>query len=212
MKTSSSCLDQLLCHYFPVSFTVHDGVDCHPETTWSLLLSHTIIQNNDMGDSFFPSSAAIGVGLPFLIILASYGAIWYQIKKIGKIIKKSRICSLFLISAGIETRKASVNRASSIEVTEAHSIMQQTSEREEYLSKCFIYIFVTFVCCFTPWEILITLDPYHHLSWVGSIWPHTFSPGHLLSSTPSSMPLVTQSTKGLLKICSEDFVVVNIIM
>ena len=59
----------------------------------------------------------------------------------------------------METRKASVNRASSLEISGPHSILHQTSEREERLSKCFTYIFVTFAVCFTPWAILTTVDP-----------------------------------------------------
>ena len=48
--------------------------------------SCTIVDTDEGGDTFFPSLAAIGVGLPCLIILASYGAIYYRVKRIGKFI------------------------------------------------------------------------------------------------------------------------------
>ena len=37
--------------------------------------------------------------------------------------------------------------------------MEQTKQRERRITKCFTYIFIAFLVCFTPWALITTFDP-----------------------------------------------------
>lgn len=69
--------------------------------------SCTVVESE--GETFYPFLAFFGVGLPCLIILLSYFAIWKKVTR-----------------RGAKTRLAAKNRATSFEVIGPHSIVEQT--------------------------------------------------------------------------------------
>jgi len=102
-------------------------------------ISCTLLESQ--GSSFLPVMAVFGVGLPSIIIFASYAAIYYKVRATGR-----------------RTREAARAGDSDLGVGN-YSVVGQTKQREKSLTVTFSTIFVAFVVCFIPWCILSVLDP-----------------------------------------------------
>lgn len=93
------------------------------------------------GHSFLPMMASLGVGLPTMVILASYTAIYCRVTTIGR-----------------ATRAAARANDSDLAAGQG-SVTVKTKQRERSLTVTFSVTFLAFLLCFLPWTLLAVLDP-----------------------------------------------------